>query len=40
MRHTQKRQAVSTAVFFAETDGKQNIGSTRSNAYKGAFKQG
>jgi hypothetical protein len=31
---------ISLAVFFAETDGKQNIGNARSNAYKGSFQTG
>jgi len=31
---------ISLAVFFAETDGYQNIGNARSNAYKGSFQTG
>ena len=31
---------ISLAVFFAETDGKQNIGNARSNSYKGSFQTG
>jgi hypothetical protein len=31
---------ISLAVFFAETDGNQNIGNARSNAYKGSFQTG
>ena len=31
---------ISLAVFFAETDGHQNIGNARSNLYKGSFQTG
>src|SRR5665213_1871030 len=31
---------ISLAVFFAETDGHQNIGNARSNSYKGSFQTG
>ncbi len=31
---------ISLAVFFAETDGNQNIGNARSDAYKGSFQTG
>jgi len=31
---------ISLAIFFAETDGNQNIGNARSNAYKGSFQTG
>jgi len=31
---------ISLAVFFAETDGIQNIGNARSNSYKGSFQTG
>ena len=31
---------ISLAVFFAETDGNQNIGNARSNSYKGSFQTG
>jgi hypothetical protein len=31
---------ISLAVFYAETDGHQNIGNARSNAYKGSFQTG
>jgi hypothetical protein len=31
---------ISLGVFFAETDGKQNLGNARSNAYKGSLQTG
>jgi len=31
---------ISLGIFFAETDGLQNIGNARSNAYKGSFQTG
>jgi hypothetical protein len=31
---------ISLGVFFAETDGNQNIGNARSNSYKGSFQTG
>jgi hypothetical protein len=31
---------ISLALFFAETNGKQNIGNARSNTYKGSFQTG
>jgi hypothetical protein len=31
---------ISVGIFFAETDGKQNIGNARSNKYKGSFQTG
>jgi hypothetical protein len=31
---------ISLGLFFAETDGKQNIGNARSNTYKGSFQTG
>ena len=31
---------ISLAIFFAETDGKQNMGNARSNRYKGSFQTG
>jgi hypothetical protein len=31
---------ISLALFFAETNGKQNIGNARSNKYKGSFQTG
>jgi len=31
---------ISLGLFFAETNGKQNIGNARSNAYKGSFQTG
>jgi hypothetical protein len=31
---------ISLGMFFAETNGKQNIGNARSNAYKGSFQTG
>jgi hypothetical protein len=38
--HAEVAGRISLAVFFAETDGKQNIGNARSNAYKGSFQTG
>ena len=31
---------ISLGIFFAETNGKQNIGNARSNTYKGSFQTG
>src|SRR5207253_11438515 len=31
---------ISLGLFFAETNGKQNIGNARSNTYKGSFQTG
>jgi hypothetical protein len=31
---------ISLGMFFAETDGKQNVGNARSNKYKGSFQAG
>ena len=31
---------ISLGMFFAETDGKQNVGNARSNKYKGSFQTG
>jgi hypothetical protein len=31
---------ISLGLFFAETDGKQNVGNARSNKYKGSFQTG
>jgi hypothetical protein len=31
---------ISLGIFFAETDGNQNIGNARSNSYKGSFQTG
>src|SRR5207342_3791298 len=31
---------ISLALFFAETNGNQNIGNARSNTYKGSFQTG
>ena len=31
---------VSVGMFFAETDGRQNVGNARSNTYKGSFQTG
>src|SRR5262245_34684101 len=31
---------ISLGIFFAETNGKQNIGNARSNTYKGSFQAG
>ncbi len=38
--HAEVAGRVSLAVFFAETDGNQNIGNARSDAYKGSFQTG
>ena len=38
--HAEVAGRISLAVFFAETDGHQNIGNARSNAYKGSFQTG
>ena len=38
--HAEVAGRISLAVFFAETDGHQNIGNTRSNSYKGSFQTG
>ncbi len=38
--HAEVAGRISLAVFFAETDGNQNIGNARSNAYKGSFQAG
>ncbi len=38
--HAEVAGRISLAVFFAETDGQQNIGNARSNAYKGSFQTG
>ncbi len=38
--HADVAGRISLAVFFAETDGQQNIGNARSNAYKGSFQTG
>lgn len=38
--HAEVAGLISLAVFFAETDGHQNIGNTRSNSYKGSFQTG
>jgi len=38
--HAEAAGRISLAVFFAETDGHQNIGNARSNAYKGSFQTG
>lgn len=38
--HAEVAGRISLAVFFAETDGKQNIGNARSNSYKGSFQTG
>jgi len=40
MAHAEVAGRISLAVFFAETDGKQNIGNARSDAYKGSFQTG
>jgi hypothetical protein len=36
--HAEVAGRISLAVFFAETDGNQNIGNARSNSYKGSFQ--
>ena len=38
--HAEVAGRISLAVFFAETDGNQNIGNARSSAYKGSFQTG
>jgi len=38
--HSDVAGRISLAVFFAETDGNQNIGNARSNSYKGSFQTG
>ena len=38
--HAEVAGRISLAVFFAETDGNQNIGNARSDAYKGSFQTG
>jgi len=38
--HAEVAGRISLAVFFAETDGHQNIGNARSEAYKGSFQTG
>jgi hypothetical protein len=38
--HSEVAGRISLAVFFAETDGNQNIGNARSNSYKGSFQTG
>ena len=38
--HAEAAGRISLAVFFAETDGNQNIGNARSNSYKGSFQTG
>jgi hypothetical protein len=38
--HAEVAGRISLAVFYAETDGNQNIGNARSNAYKGSFQTG
>jgi hypothetical protein len=38
--HAKVAGRISLAVFFAETDGNQNIGNARSNSYKGSFQTG
>jgi hypothetical protein len=38
--HAEVAGRISLAVFFAETDGNQNIGNARSNSYKGSFQAG
>ena len=38
--HAEIAGRISLAVFFAETDGNQNIGNARSNSYKGSFQTG
>ena len=36
--HAEVAGRISLGVFFAETDGNQNIGNARSNSYKGSFQ--
>jgi hypothetical protein len=38
--HAEVAGRISLAVFFAETDGNQNIGNARSDSYKGSFQTG
>ena len=38
--HAEVAGRISLAVFYAETDGNQNIGNARSNSYKGSFQAG
>jgi hypothetical protein len=38
--HAEIAGRISLAVFFAETDGNQNIGNARSESYKGSFQTG
>jgi hypothetical protein len=38
--NTQIAGRIALGIFFAETDGKQNIGNARSNQYKGSFQTG
>ena len=38
--HAEAAGRISLAVFFAETDGYQNIGNARSNTYKGSLQTG
>ena len=38
--HAEAAGRISLGVFFAETDGHQNIGNARSNSYKGSFQTG
>ena len=38
--HAEVASRISLAIFFAETDGNQNIGNARSNSYKGSFQTG
>ena len=38
--HAEVAGRISLGVFFAETDGNQNIGNARSNSYKGSFQTG
>jgi hypothetical protein len=38
--HAQTAGLISLGIFFAETNGRQNIGNARSNTYKGSFQTG
>jgi hypothetical protein len=38
--HAEVAGRISLGLFFAETDGKQNVGNARSNAYKGSLQTG
>jgi hypothetical protein len=38
--HAEVAGRISLSIFFAETDGNQNIGNARSNSYKGSFQTG